>query len=377
MLVPGATGGQSLRHLQTVTDGDVLNTQTVDGLADSFAAAVSPDGMHVYVGSGISSQIGSDNAIAVFACGADGRLAFVEAEFDDDDLGSPGTADGLRSCRDVLVSADGKHVYTVAGSSENFTGSDALAVFSWTQSAGSLSFVASYFEGQVQAPNIIDGLDRVSSVTVSPDGRHVYATGAVNPLSGGDQDWIAIFARDMVTGELTWLDSIDHYPFCEFDIVFGFETDGVVSPDNRRFFATSPATALVGFLRDPLTGALTFIDADCYFDSLTENFSTGINLPRKLGIDPSGVHIYVPGQASDAVGVFGPEPPGLEILGVSGGQAMLRATNLSAGLPSAIESGPDLLTWPDSHSFIPESTIYEWSRPVGGAEEWFFRVVIE
>ncbi len=293
-------GAQSFTFVDAYFDGDVQGAKTIDGLADAFATAVSADGQHVYVCSGIGGLVESDNAVAVFARAADGRLTFVEALFDDDDAG---TADGLRSCRDVEVSPDGKHVYTAAGQNQNFpNGSDAVAVFEWDAVQGDLVFVDAYFEGQVQGADTIDGLHRASSVAVSPDGAHVYATGGLEPL--GDQDWIAVFSRDSVTGELTWEAVIDHFTFCDLEILFDFETDIVVSPDGERVFLTSPATAVVEFSRNTATGALTFVDAECYFDTLTANFSQGINLPRKISLDPTGTHLYVPGQADNAVAVF-------------------------------------------------------------------------
>jgi len=402
-LVPA--GGQTFTFVQAYFDGQTQAAATLDGLSDAFATALSPDGLNVYVCSGIANVIGSDNAIAVFARNVTGKLTFIEAHFDDDDGGS---ADGLSSCRDVVVSPDGKHVYTAgrsdnkigifsrnaatgvlsfsavvedgvglvdglagveaialtadgqtlfavgaiddamaafsrdamtgaltfkdvekegvggvsgldrpldvavspdgqhvytaAGSNENFSGSDAVAVFDWNGTTGALTFVDAYFEGELRSGNTIDGLDRVSGVVVSPDGKHVYATGGLDPV--GDQDWIAIFSRSNATGELTWIGAIDHFLFCDFDILFGFETWAVLSPDGTRVFVTSPATAVVEFSRNPVTGALTFADSRCFFDDL----SLGINLPRKLSLDPTGEHLYVPGQASDAVAVFQTEP---------------------------------------------------------------------
>ena len=393
-------GGQSFTFVEAYFDGEVQGPATIDGLSDAFASAVSPDGDHVYVCSGIANLVGSDNAIAAFSRAATGRLTFVEVEFDD---GDGGAADGLDSCRDVVVSPDGEHVYTAgfsdgkigifdrdavtgeltfdsvvedgvgldglagvealamtadgqhlfavgsiddalvafsrdpvsgaltfedvereglggvsgldrpvdvavspdggsvytaAGSNENFMGSDAVALFAWDGAGGDLSFVESYVEGATQGANTIDGLHRVSSVVVSPDGAHVYATGGVDPV--GDRDWIAIFSRAPATGVLTWLEAIDHFLFCDFDILFGFETDAVLHPDGERAFITSGASAVTEFSRDAVSGSLTFADAECLFD----NLSLGINLPRKISLDPTGTHFYVPGQADDAVAVF-------------------------------------------------------------------------
>lgn len=394
---------QVLTHVDAYFDGDFQDPLTIDGLDFVFATTVSPGGEHVYSCGGNGGVGASDNALAVFSRDAStGELTFVEAEFDDDDSNDPGSANGLFPCRDVLVSPDGKHVYTAgfgndeigiftrnsmtgeltfnsvvtdgspnglagveglaitsdgsalfavgsiddalvaftrnsmtgaltfadsefdgvgvdnsldrpidvtvsptndhiyvaAGGNANFTGSDAVSAFSWNGAA--LTYVDSYFEGASQGMNTIDGLHRLSSVVASPDGKHVYATGGLKVTSPQDPDWIGIFSRDLGTGALTWVDSIDDFNFCDLDILFEFETYAVVSPDSR-VYVTSSRTALAVFERDTTTGLLSFVNGRCLFDDL----SLGINLPKKLAIETGDSrHVYVPGTADDAVSAF-------------------------------------------------------------------------
>ncbi len=47
--------------------------------------------------------------------------------------------------------------------------------------------------------NGVDGLDGTSGVAVSPDGKHVYATGYVD-------DGLAVFGRDAATSALSFLE---------------------------------------------------------------------------------------------------------------------------------------------------------------------------
>lgn len=401
--------GQLFSFVASYLDGETQGMNTLDGLADASATAVSPDGANVYVCSGLGAAGSTDHAIAVFSRNqTTGELTFVEAKFDDSDGGS---ADGLASCRDVEVSPDGKHVYTagftdnkvgifsrdamtgaltflsvvqdgvdasglagtqaiaispdgasvfvvgltddtvtafsrnsttgaltfqdmaqegvggvtgldrpldvavspdgshvytVAGSNANSTGSDAVVAFTWNAAMGDLTFVAAYFEGATQGANTIDGLDRVSSVTVSPDGKNVYASGGLDfsdtPVDGDpvDLDWIAVFSRNAGTGALTWVQAIQHTTFCMLDILLESDTFAVVSPTNETLYATSDAMALTSFARNTTTGTLTFRDAECYFD----NLALRINLPRRISVDSTGTSIYVPGQASDAVAAF-------------------------------------------------------------------------
>ncbi len=78
-----------------------------------------------------------------------------------------GGVDGLFGARSVTVSPDGAHVYA-AGVSD-----DAVAVFSRDPGTGALTFV----EGLRDGGDGVAGLFGAFSVTVSPDGAHVYAAG--------------------------------------------------------------------------------------------------------------------------------------------------------------------------------------------------------
>ena len=90
-----------------------------------------------------------------------------------------GGVDGLDGAYSVTVSPDGKHVYA-AGRADN-----AVAVFSRNSSTGALTYV----EMQKDGLNGVDGLNGAYSVAVSPDGKHVYAT-------GHRENAVAVFSRD-------------------------------------------------------------------------------------------------------------------------------------------------------------------------------------
>src|SRR6185369_497993 len=111
-----------------------------------------------------------------------GTLAFVGVQTD----GVAGVA-GVGGAAAVSVSPDGGHVY-VAGAPDN-----ALAAFARDAVTGELTFVAEVVDGV----GGVDGLGGASGVAVSPDGAHVYATGATDGA-------VAVFARDAGTGALTF-----------------------------------------------------------------------------------------------------------------------------------------------------------------------------
>jgi hypothetical protein len=105
----------------------------------------------------------------VFSRAPTGRL-----EFDDVLRNGEGNVQGLDGPRAVTVSPDGGNVYVA--SSDFADGEHAVAVFS-RSAASALGFEQVLREGEGD----VEGLDGARSITVTPDGSHVYvvADGAV------------------------------------------------------------------------------------------------------------------------------------------------------------------------------------------------------
>ena len=168
-------------------------------------------------------------------------IAFLEAHFD----GSAGV-DGLEGARSVTVSPDGANVYVVS------IHDNSLATFSRDPVTGALTFVDALFDGQ----GGIDGLDGAfgnHSIVVSPDGANVY-------VAASDDDSVAVFNRDPDTGALSFSEIFRHG-------VGGIDAlDGpwgvTVSRDGAHVYvAAFLSQAIAVFDREPVTGALTFVDA--------------------------------------------------------------------------------------------------------------------
>ena len=281
----------------TVADG----AGGVDGLAGCADTVLSADGKHLYAAGR------ADDAVAVFSRDTvTGALTFVE--FRKNLVGGVTNMDRPLA---IEVSPDGKHIYVASGSNANFTGSDALAVFSRETNSGSanfgrLTFLASYQEGQAQGLNTIDGLDQVTDVKVSPDGNHVYAAAEVDTIggaSGNGNDWITIFSRDSSTGLLTWQQRIAGFKICPTS-PFGGDAESFlrIGSEGLRLYVLKnwADNGVAAFSRDPSTGALTFLDGVCEIDP----DPIGMNLPRKLALSPLGEDLYVAGNASDALAAF-------------------------------------------------------------------------
>lgn len=220
--------------------------------------AVSPDGRNVYGA--------TDSAVVVFARErATGELTqlsgpagcFTDASADGTQAECT-QARALSAPWSPALSPDGRYVYVAAG------GSKAVAAFArdratgaLTQLPGPLGCVAG-MTGAMCSPG--RALDGVRALSVSPDGRNLYA-------AGGDS--IAVFARDptgplaQLPGESGCVASTSDGPGCLIAPALSGVQSTAVAPHGRTLYAASFGTvpgrvtnAVSRFARDPMTGAL-------------------------------------------------------------------------------------------------------------------------
>eukprot|EP00968_Pinguiococcus_pyrenoidosus_P028632 scaffold8007_cov267-Pinguiococcus_pyrenoidosus.AAC.1 len=166
---------------------DVRRThrQRTDGMTGAAHVTVSPDGRHVYM------VAFHDDTVSTFSRNASsGTLTFVGMLKDGQRIDWK-RVDGLAGAASVAVSPDGRHVYVVAFRE------DAVSTFSRDPGSGRLTYVGVLKDGQVDKGKVVDGLYRASSITVSPDGKHVY-------VSGSSDQALSILARDASSGVLTF-----------------------------------------------------------------------------------------------------------------------------------------------------------------------------
>ncbi len=248
----------------------------VTGLDGALGIVVSPDARHVYA-------IGSNNStIAAFARNTEsGALTFIASNQE----GNAGVQNFLAP-RTAAISPDGKQIYSAVFQS------NAVTWFTRNAASGALTFGGSSKNG-VEG---VVGLGGAYGVTISPDGRSVYAA-ALN------DDSIVVLSRDAATGALTFASRVQ-------DGVAGVDglnaaTAAAVSPDGRHVYATGfTDNAVAVFARNTETGALTFLERK-------RDGEAGILWmagPSYVAVSDDGLNVVVSAGADNAINVFRRDP---------------------------------------------------------------------
>jgi DNA-binding beta-propeller fold protein YncE len=232
----------------------------------------------------------------------------------------------------IAISPDGKNVYVASSRS------DAITVFKrntgtgkLTQGAGVAGCIATKGLGGC-ATGI--GLEGPNSVTVSPDGRNVYATSL-------NSNAIAVFTRNPSTGALT--QASDSTGGCIANLptsgcVTGRALDGpdvvVVSPDGRNVYVGAfKGNAIAVFTRNPSTGALIQPSgtSGCISYAPLAECAPGVALaaPEGMAISPDGDNVYVAAALSSALDVFTRNPSTGALTQAGGGAGCIVETALT------------------------------------------------
>ncbi|MBB5207154.1 beta-propeller fold lactonase family protein [Chiayiivirga flava] len=164
--------------------------------------------------------------------------------------------------------------------------SDSIALFSRDAVTGELSFVTQYQDGELG----IDGLGGVTALARSADGRHLYAAGALD-------DAIVVFGINAGNGALTTLGLVRQSQ-AGVDGLNGI-SDLALSADGLTVFAVARDNqSLAAFARNPATGLLAFAD-------VIQNFE----LETDALLDPASMlvadgRVFVAAAGGDQVGIF-------------------------------------------------------------------------
>jgi DNA-binding beta-propeller fold protein YncE len=270
----------------------------------SNAIAISPDGRNLYVASSRSNAIAVlirnkrkgtlSQARGVGGCSAAG--------------GAHGCASavGLEGPSSVAVSPDGESVYATS------VGSDSVTVFQRNTSTGALT-QASDASGCV-ANSAISGctvgraLDGADVIVVSPDGANVY----VGAFFGNA---IAVFNRDLTTGALTQPQDATGCIVntatsgCTTGLALAAPEGMAISADgNNVYAATAVSNAVLNFVRDPSTGALSQANdgTGCIANSELAGCTVGIWVEgaNAVAVSADDDNVYVTSLLSNSLTSF-------------------------------------------------------------------------
>ena len=315
----GMSGGIAVFDRDTVNDGPLtfreLWREGMDGLAYVGDVVSSPDGAFAYVG--------SSEGITVFRRDADsGKLGFLQFVANG----------GLYATSQLTVSPDGDRLYAVG------KGQNAIVAYSLDPATGMLDLIGTFqiddgngipYENpanlievggflyalydasdvavlawnaadQLEARQVFSRYDstggqvdmlNLRSMVASPDGSHVFLLARITETIDEEdliQDAILVFARDEVTGELSFAGRVTEGDAA----IVGSVDELFMSPDGSQLLAVDRSGTLAFFGFDADSGALT------YQDSLQDgtNGVMGLGSSSGLAFGPNGDSFYAASQ---------------------------------------------------------------------------------
>lgn len=214
-----------------------------------------------------------------------GKLTYQELH---KDVAAGGAAEGLDYANCVTVSPDNQNVYAT-GSTDS-----ALVVFTRNLTTGALTYLETHKD--VAAGGAAEGLGSANCVIVSPDGKSVYAT-------GGNDNAVVVFSRNLTTGALTYVER-------HRDVAAGGTAEGlssashvIVSPDNKSVYVAGIVDdAVVVFSRDLTTGVLTYVEQQR--DVANGGSAEGLDGARYISVSADNKNVYAVGKYDSALVVF-------------------------------------------------------------------------
>jgi 6-phosphogluconolactonase (cycloisomerase 2 family) len=206
------------------------------------------------------------------------------------------TTHTLVSPQSLVVSPDGKNVYVAANTSTPAT-DGTLAAYRRDTVTGALTPIQTHYQGE--CPGAIcmplDGLKGPWRIAISPDSSNVYVTGMRS-------DALVNFHRDPVTGLLTWIWNGGAQDGSGGVTGLNGPRGVTVSPDGKHVYATAESSqALTMFEREPAHGALTLRDVYTRNPATGYPALAGV---RDVAVSSDGQYVFAASAIDDALAVF-------------------------------------------------------------------------
>ncbi|MFC1554812.1 beta-propeller fold lactonase family protein, partial [candidate division KSB1 bacterium] len=271
--VSGSVSGQVAAFSRNAGTGKLtfINSYSGTGTAGARGVQVTSDGNFLYV-------IGrDDDAIVAFSRNSSsGALSYLQTL-----QNKQGDVLGHDQPWNLYISSDSKYIYS------NAYLDDTVIKFTRNTSSGLLTYDKAY-------KRFTYGLNGIYKLVFSPDGRDVY-------VAAYTDDNISYFTRNSGTGELTYVESyqniVNGWTGLDGPI------DVTMSPDGKNVYAsgnTAQENALIAFTRNEQSGKLTYLET--YFNN--ENGITGMSRPHTSNISPNGKFLYLSGWGGNSLMVF-------------------------------------------------------------------------
>ncbi len=251
---------------------------------------ISADGFFLYAG-----DRGAVGQIIVFRRADNGVLTHVQT--------ATSSGQDMRGLRKFALSSDGRHVYAVS-----YLG-QALIVFNRDRTTGMLMASQVIRDIHKDAAEGIAGLETAEDVIVSADGRFVYTTGMIqNDTSTGvdDEYTVLSFSRDTNDGRLVYLTSTTNtsqygtssdWDTLRWPTSLAFSTD---SEQKFLYVGAQIADAINVFRRNPDDGSLSWVG----WETEGENGVTNLQHVQDIVVSRDGRHIYAALDQGDGISVF-------------------------------------------------------------------------
>ena len=288
-----------------------FNNSADDGSEQSYGVAVDAAGAFVLQA---ASDPGAQARVAGFSRGADGTLGAKQSCVVETVLVGCTEVDGIEGVRQIAVAPSGPGIYA-AGSEGGGDGADGGtdgdgALVTLKRNAGSGALTQADCLPATDSPLVGDAcasgasvatvpLDGVTAVTVSPDGRHVYAGG----FSG-----LAGFNRSTTTGDLAGaiacLRRFSGVFSCPAEPKIAITEDIAISPDGTSLY-TAAGGRIVQFSRQPISGALAFVECIAATAGECTAGAPGLGSSVEgIAVSPDNQTVYVTSRLGDNVRAF-------------------------------------------------------------------------